>query len=174
MNLTIDLQDAELIHQKLIQWVTNSSTFLSKKKVGRYQLDHNHAKLWTPELETFLKSYGFLIDKTYLEIYQRTIFSNWQKFLPENKQQYALHIPIEGCDNWVVEFVDNQTLPSFDKLGIKYGSNKTSSFTKHFGFRSLDDMFIMRTDRQWRRRHYDRPNYVYAKSLLVTLVSINT
>lgn len=172
MQLIYNIDNPEPLAQKLSSWAKNLSKYASFQKVGRYLLDSAHAKLWVPELEIFLTERNYSVDKIYLEIYQRTVFSDWQKFIPENVPQFALHVPLEGCDNWIVEYVANQSMPAYDKLGIKFCSNSDSKISKHFGYRELDSMFIMSTNTQWRRSHVDRPSSVTSKSLLITLTTI--
>lgn len=172
MQLIIDLENPGLIEQKLKSWAVNLSSYSTKNTIGRYILDQNHAKLWVPELVPAIEEQGYTIDKAYLEVYKRTVNSDWQKFIPENRYNYALHVPLEGCDNWVIEYMDNTDMPFYDKQGISYCSQNDAVVTKHYGYKKLDSMFIMRTDRQWRRTHLDRPQQQLAKSLLITLTPI--
>jgi hypothetical protein len=173
MRFIVDLNDSGDIEEKLRYWATHLSDYLSYTKIGRYILDQNHAKMWVPELDSILLENGFKIDKAYLEVNKKTVNSDWQKFLPENQYSYALHVPIEGCENWLLEYISNTSMPAFNKLGIVYASETTSEVKKHYGYQDLNSMFIMRTDRQWRRTHIDRPTAHLSKSLLITLNPIS-
>jgi|688.fasta_scaffold93402_2 hypothetical protein len=173
MQLILDIEYPKSLEDQLKNWAKNLSKYLTYNQIGRYLLDKTHAELWIPELNEFLFDKGFKIDHVYLEVNKRASNSDWQKFLPENSFNYALHVPVEGYQNWVVEYVANTTMPSFDKLGLAFSSSRDSTIEKHYGYKSLETMFIMRTDRQWRKTHLERPAEHIAKFLLITLQPVD-